>query len=348
MSKVLCFGELLLRLPPANGGEWLRTNQMPVFVGGAELNVATALATWQMPVKYCTALPDNIITHDIIAFLQTKNIDTSPIILSGERIGLYYLKEGADMKSEENVFDRKYSSFSMLSTGVVNWDEILQDVSWFHFSAIAPAVSEKAAALCLEALKAASQRNITISVDLNYRSLLWKYGKQPWEIMPGLVKYCDVIMGNIWAAQTLLGVSVDDKLLQPRTKEVFLQHATYTAKQLFDRFANCKWVANTFRFDADAGDIRYYAALNTKTEQAVSPEFTTDAIIDKVGSGDCFMAGLIYGLKSQHALQDVIGFAAAAAFAKLHEKGDSTKNTVEYIQQVKAKFETTKQQSFIS
>src|SRR5688572_24979464 len=127
MSKVLCFGELLLRLPPANGGEWLHTNHLPVFVGGAELNVATALATWQMPVKYCTALPDNIITHDIIAFLQTKNIDTSPIILSGERIGLYYLKEGADMKSEENVFDRKYSSFSTLSTGVVNWDEILQD-----------------------------------------------------------------------------------------------------------------------------------------------------------------------------------------------------------------------------
>ncbi len=348
MSKVLCFGELLLRLPPANGGEWLRTNHLPVFVGGAELNVATALATWQMPVKYCTALPDNIITHDIIAFLQTKNIDTSPVILSGERIGLYYLKEGADMKSEENVFDRKYSSFSTLDTGVVNWEEILKDVEWFHFSAIAPAVSEKAAALCLEALQAASNRNITISVDLNYRSLLWKYGKQPSEIMPQLVKYCDVIMGNIWAAQTLLGVSVDEVLLQPRNQTAFVQHASYTAQQIFDQFPKCKWVANTFRFDAESGNIRYYATLHTSTKQAVSPVFTTDKIADKVGSGDCFMAGLIYGLKSQHALQDVIGFAAAAAFAKLHEKGDSTKNTVEYIQKVKATFETIKQQSFIS
>jgi 2-dehydro-3-deoxygluconokinase len=347
MSKVLCFGELLLRLPPANGGEWLRTNQLPVFVGGAELNVATALATWQQPVKYCTALPDNIITRDIISFLQAKNIDTTPIILSGERIGLYYLKEGADMKSEENVFDRKYSSFSTLNTGVVNWDEILKDVEWFHFSAIAPAVSEKAAALCLEAVKAASQRNITISIDLNFRSLLWKYGKKPWEIMPGLVKYCDVIMGNIWAANTLLGVLVDEALIQQRTQEVFLKHASYTAQQIFERFPNCKWVANTFRFDAEAGDISYYAALNTKEQQAVSPVFTTDAVADKVGSGDCFMAGLIYGLKSKHALQDVIGFAAAAAFAKLHEKGDSTQNTIEHIQQVKAKFQT-KQQSFIS
>lgn len=343
MGKVLCFGELLLRLPPANGGEWLRTNQVPVFVGGAELNVATALATWQQPVKYCTALPDNIITRDIIAFLQSKNIDTTPVILSGERIGLYYLKEGADMKSEENVFDRKYSSFSTLDIGVVNWDEILQDVEWFHFSAIAPAVSEKAAALCLEAVKAASKRNITISVDLNFRSLLWKYGKKPWEIMPGLVKYCDVIMGNIWAANTLLGVLVDEAMIQPRTQEVFLNHASYTAQQIFERFPNCKWVANTFRFDAEAGNIRYYAALNTKEEQAVSPVFATDAIVDKVGSGDCFMAGLIYGLKQKHALQEVIGFAAAAAFAKLHEKGDSTRNSVEHIQQVKTKFEQAKQ-----
>jgi 2-dehydro-3-deoxygluconokinase len=348
MSKVLCFGELLLRLPPANGGEWLHTNHLPVFVGGAELNVATALATWQVPVKYCTALPDNIITHDIIAFLQTKQIDTSPIIFSGERIGLYYLKEGADMKSEENVFDRKYSSFSTLATGIVNWDEILMDVEWFHFSAIAPAVSEQAAALCLEALKAASQRNITISVDLNYRSLLWKYGKQPWEIMPGLVKHCNVIMGNIWSAHSLLGAAVDEKLLAQQRKEAYLQHASLTAQELFNRFPKCNWVANTFRFDAEADNIRYYAAINTNTEQAVSPLFTTNSIVDKVGSGDCFMAGLIYGLKSQHSLEDVIAFAAAAAFAKLHEKGDSTKNTVESIQQIKVKFETQQQQSFIS
>ena len=340
MGKVLCFGELLLRLPPADKGEWLHANQMSVFVGGAELNVATALAIWQMPVKYFTALPDNIITHDIISFLQTKNIDTSPIILSGERIGLYYLKEGSDMKSEENVFDRKYSSFYTLDTGVVNWDEVLKDVSWFHFSAIAPAVSEKAAALCLEAVQAASDRGITISVDLNYRSLLWKYGKHPVEVMPELVKYCDVVMGNIWAANTLLDVSVDEQLILPRSKEVFLQHATFTAQRLYNRFPKCKWVANTFRFDAEAGNIRYYATLNTKAEQVVSPVFATDTIVDKVGSGDCFMAGLIYGVKLQHEMQDIIGFAAAAAFGKLHEKGDTTQNTVDYIQQIKKTFET--------
>lgn len=208
MKKVLCFGELLLRLPPANAGEWLRTNQMPVFIGGAELNVATALSNWGIPVKYFTALPDNIISKDIRDFLQQKKIDTSPIHYSGERIGLYYLQQGADMKSEENVFDRKYSSFSTLGTGIVNWDQILEDVSWFHFSAIAPAVSESAASLCAEALQAAHKKNITISVDLNYRALLWKYGKQPKEVLPELVRYCNVVMGNIWAANTLIKYSI--------------------------------------------------------------------------------------------------------------------------------------------
>ena len=152
----------------------------------------------------------------------------------------------------------------------------MNNISWFHFSAIAPAVSEKAAALCLEVLQAASKRNITISVDLNYRSLLWKYGKQPSQIMPQLAQYCDVIMGNIWAAQTLLGVSVDEVLLQPRNQTAFIQHASFTAQQIFDQFPKCKWVANTFRFDAESGNIRYYATLHTSTKQAVSPVFTTD------------------------------------------------------------------------
>ena len=334
MKKVLCFGELLLRLPPANAGEWLHNNTMPVFVGGAELNVATALATWDIPVKYCTALPDNIISKDISDYLTQKKIDTSPIIYSGERIGLYYLKEGADMKSAENVFDRKYSSFSTLSTGVVNWDEILEDVSWFHFSAIAPAVSESAAALCAEALEAASKKNITISVDLNNRSLLWKYGKQPVDVMPGLVKYCNVVMGNIWAANTLLGIPVDEKINTETTQADYMAYASETAKSIFAVFPKCTWVANTFRFDQSQHSIRYYATLDTVEKQTVSPLFKTESIVDKVGSGDCFMAGLIYGISSQHQPAAIIGFAAAAAFGKLQEKGDATKNSIEQIQHI--------------
>ena len=337
MKKVLCFGELLLRLPPANAGEWLRNNSMPVFVGGAELNVATALATWGLPVKYCTSLPDNIISNDITEYLEQKNIDTSPIIYSGERIGLYYLKEGADMKSSENVFDRKYSSFSTLSTGVVDWDAILENVSWFHFSAIAPAVSESAAALCKEALQAASSKNITISVDLNHRSLLWKYGKQPIEVMPGLVQYCNVIMGNIWSANSLLDIPVDNNIHENGTREKYLQNASQNASFIFEKFPQCKWVANTFRFDGRK-QYEYYATLDSERKQAVSPVFETNSVVDKVGSGDCFMAGLIYGILNQPAPKDIISFAAAAAFGKLQEKGDATNNSISDINIILGQF----------
>lgn len=328
MKKVCCFGELLLRLPPANGGEWLRNNQLPVFVGGAELNVATALATWQIPVKYCTALPDNIISKDIRDYLAQKHIDTSSVILSGERIGLYYLKEGADMKSHENVFDRKYSSFSTLGTGVVDWDSILNDVAWFHFSAIAPAVSASAAALCKEALEAAKKKGIRISIDLNYRSLLWKYGKEPIEVIPGLVQYCDLVMGNIWAANSLLGIPLDEQLIADKA---YTMSATQTAEAIFSRYPGCSWMANTFRFDGNTDEIRYFATLNTPGEQVVSPVFQTRSVVDKVGSGDCFMAGLIYGITNGLAPDEIISFAAAAAFAKLQEKGDATRNSVEQI-----------------
>lgn len=341
MKKVLCFGELLLRMPPANGGEWLRVNQMPVFVGGAELNVATALATWKIPVKYCTALPDNIISKDIREYLEQKNIDTSPVIYSGERIGLYYLKQGADMKSAENVFDRKYSSFSTLATGVVDWDEILHDVSWFHFSAIAPAVSESAAALCAEALAAAHKKNISISLDLNNRALLWKYGKQPAEVMPALAKYCDLIMGNIWAANTLLGIPVSEAIHIKSTQAAYLAHASETAKNMFEKFPQCRWVANTFRFDGVENNIEYYASLDSFDRQAVSPVFKTNSVVEKVGSGDCFMAGLIYGMLSEHKPEQVISFAAAAAFGKLQELGDATKNSVEQIENILKKYQNT-------
>lgn len=338
MSKVLCFGELLLRFLPAAGGEWLRTNDMSVFVGGAELNVATALARWNVPVKYFTVLPNNQLSKDILLYLEHKGVDASAVAFGGDRMGIYYLSSGADMKSAQTIFDRKDSSFSLQPTGQLDWDDILKDVVWFHFSAIAPALSESAAKLCKEAVEEAFKRKIRISVDLNYRSLLWKYGKQPVEIMPDLVRSCEVIMGNIWSAHTLLGAPQINELPLGISSDEYRARATVLADYLYQQYPSCKWVANTFRFDSDAENVYYYATLNHADAQSISPVFRTGSIVDKVGSGDCFMAGLIYGIMQQHSMEEVVGFAAAAAFGKLLEPGDSTKNSIVQVQQILSDF----------
>jgi 2-dehydro-3-deoxygluconokinase len=330
MNKVVCFGELLLRISPALKGEWLHQSAAAVHVGGAELNVAKALARWGVPVKYCTALPDNYLSKEICDYLKEKNIDTSGIHFSGNRIGIYYLPQGSDLKHAGVIYDRAYSSFAELKPGMIDWDTVLKGVSWFHFSAISPAVSESAALVCKEALEAAAGKNITVSVDLNYRSKLWKYGKEPMEIMPELVDYCDVVMGNIWAANTLLGIDVDEAIHNKGRKADYLAHARQTAVAIQEQFPKCKAVANTFRFDKEES-MSYYASLFSEGREYVSQEFNTTEVFDKVGSGDCFMAGLIYGLHHKHAAQDIINFAASAAFGKLHEVGDATKQDVETI-----------------
>jgi 2-dehydro-3-deoxygluconokinase len=326
---VFCFGELLLRLSPELNGAWIRHNSMPVYIGGAELNVASALACWKIPVRYGTALPDHYLSREICSSLEAKGIQTSAILFSGERIGAYYLPQGADLKNAGVIYDRAHSSFSKLHTGQIDWDAVLTGVDWFHFSAISPALNEAVAAVCKEALEAASAKGLPISVDLNYRSKLWQWGRQPWEVMPGLVQHCDVVMGNIWAAETMLQIPVAVDLV--REKASLLQEAQRTSEAIVKRFPKCRQVANTFRFH-EAGAVRYYATLHSDGQLFVSPEQRTETIVDKVGSGDTFMAGLIYGFLKKLGLQDTINFAAAAAFNKLFIKGDSTTATVEAIQ----------------
>ena len=322
MKKVLCFGELLLRISPAVE-EDITENPMQLYVGGAEANVATALAGWQVPVKYGTVLPDNFMARHVIEYLEQQGIETSAVRFAGDRIGVYYLDSGSDLKGSV-VYDRERSSFSELRRGMLDWDELWQDVSWFDFSAISPALNENVADVCLEAVEAAARKNITIAVDLNYRSRLWKYGKQPVEVMPQLVEYCDVVMGNIWSANTLLGTAVDKNIHDKKSKQAYLDHAEATSQEIIQKFPKCKVVANTFRFDSPEEDILYYTTLYQNGQLWHSPEFTTKGAVDRSGSGDCFMAGLIYGLYNQHEPQKLLDFATAAAFGKLQEMGDST------------------------
>jgi 2-dehydro-3-deoxygluconokinase len=333
MGNVLSFGEILLRLSPLLQGEWLEQNNVSAYVGGAELNVAAALAKWNIPIMYCSAMPDNFLSREIINYIEQKGINTSAFYFGGERIGIYYLPQGADLKHAGVIYDRVYSSFADLRPGMIDWDEVLENVSWFHFSAISPAVSEDAADVCEEALKAASVKKITISADLNYRAKLWQFGKKPVEVMPSLVKYCDVIMGNVWSANTLLGIPVDENIHSDTSKEAYLNHSLKTSQQIQQKFPKCTSVANTFRLDYKEQGIRYFTALYQNEKQVFSPEFFADTIVDKVGSGDCFMAGLIYGLYNHHPQQKVIDFATSAAYGKLYEKGDITSQDVLMIEE---------------
>ncbi|RYZ20499.1 MAG: sugar kinase [Chitinophagaceae bacterium] len=335
MKKVLCFGELLLRLSPRLGGAWIAEESMPVFVGGAELNVARALARWELPVSYCSALPAHNLADEVIAWVAAQGIDVKPIQRSGARIGTYYLPQGADMKAAGVIYDRAYSSFWELAPGDIDWDSVLQGVHWFHFSAISPALNAQAAAVCLEAAKAASDRGITVSVDLNYRARLWQYGKTPAEVMPELVQYCDVIMGNVWAEQQMLGIPVRENL--PDVKEAYIEQSVATSAEIRKRFPKCRQVANTFRFDAGAG-VRYYATLDDGKQFYTAAEQYAAEIVDKVGSGDTFMAGLIWGNCNSLWPQELIDFAAAAAFNKLFITGDATTATVSDIKQSFAQY----------
>lgn len=334
-SKVLCFGELLLRVSPSSH-EQDNKNPFLLFMGGAEANTATALAGWNTPVKYFTVLPDNFMSRHIISYLEYKGIYTSSILFWGNRVGVYYLDRGADLKSSV-VYDRDRSSFSELKRGMIDWDQVLRDVSWFNFTAISPALNENVADVCLEALEAASQKNITISVDLNYRSRLWKYGKAPIDVMPELVSHCDVVMGNIWSANSLLGTTIDEHIHEKNSKQAYLDHAKATSLEIMEMFPKCKTVANTFRFDSDKNNLLYYTTLFTGGQQYNSSEFTTDRVVDRSGSGDCFMAGLIYGLYHKHAPQDLLEYATAAAFGKLQEAGDATDQDVLTVSKIKDK-----------
>lgn len=330
-GKVLTFGELLLRISPDEEGEWLRENRLPFYIAGAELNAATALALWGMPVKYMTALPDNQLSKQIAGSLSAQHIDMSSVIYSETgRLGLYFLTKGKDLKNDALIYDRANSAFSGLKPGMIDWETLFDGVNWFHFSAICPAISQDIADVCLEALKAASKKDIITSIDLNYRSKLWQYGKSPAEVMPGLVQYCDVVMGNLWAIEAMLGMPVIPGIHEKGDKNVYLEEALKISETVVNNFPKCKVVANTFRFD-NLGMIRYYATLYTGGQFYASSEFSTSHIINKVGSGDCFMAGLIYGFCYHKNPKDTLEFATAAAFEKLFVESDVIDKTADEI-----------------
>lgn len=328
-GSVFCFGELLLRMSPLAGKQWIRKASMPVYIGGAELNVATALSNWKVPVRYCTALPDHYLSREILEELNNKGIDISAVQLGGNRIGTYYLAQGTDLKHNDVIYDRANSAFAELTPGKIDWESVLEGCTWFHFSAISPALGPNVAAVCREALYFASQKGIPISVDLNYRSKLWKYGKKPEQVMPELVNYCSVIMGNLWSVESLLGIASPIHESAGHSKETLIEAAGNSMVHLHQQYPAAQSFGYTFRMEKS-----YWGIMQHGEERAFSKEFSLGKTIDRVGSGDCFMAGLIYGLYNNLDPRETIDFASAAAVGKLKEKGDSTTQQIDDVKEI--------------
>jgi 2-dehydro-3-deoxygluconokinase len=323
-GKILCFGELLLHFAPDSEGKWLNEQSLKIFVGGAEYNVASALAQWQNPVKLLSALPENFVGNQLKIQLQNKGIEILAEKSNG-RIGTFYLSSDGDMQNASVVYDRFPSVFTQSDFSQFNFDEIFSEVKWLHISTITSALSEKAYQKCLDLMSEAAKRNITVSLDLNYRAALWQ-GRNPSELIRKMMPFISVLMGNIWSIQQFMEIPIEYELNGNFDDENLLKQAEKSALEIQKQFPNVEMVANTFRFTMGE-KVNYYATLFTD-QLLVSEQYQSDKIEERVGSGDSFMAALIHGKIKGNSSQQILDDATKVAFKKLFVKGDTIDESI--------------------
>ena len=329
-SRVLTFGETMLRLSPPNFKRFTQARNFDVIYGGGEANVAVSLANFGIPVDYLTKLPENDIGEACIQFLRQFGVNTNKIIRGGNRMGIYFLEMGTSVRPSKVIYDRAHSAISEARVSDFNWDSIFDGVNWFHWTGITPAISQNLANICLEAVKVAKQKGITISCDLNYRSKLWKYGKDPSEIMPELVKYCDIAIGNEEDADKVLGIRAPDT--DVTSGKIDAEKYQFVVKEMINKYPNLDKVAITLRGSISASHNTWSAILYDGNNLYFGPSYDIIPIVDRVGGGDSFMAGLIYGLLTyKDNLQSALNFAVAASCLKHTIVGDFNLVSIEEV-----------------
>lgn len=322
MQKVIAFGEIMIRLATPGYQRFIQSDHFNVSFGGGEANVAISLANYGIPVGYVSCLPNNDIADWCISELRKYNVCTQHIARGGERVGIYFLETGAVVRPSKVVYDRANSSFAKVSKGMFNWKEILKDASWFHWTGITPAVSQGATDACLDAIQTANAMGVTVSCDLNYRKNLWKYGKKASEIMPELVRGCDIILGNEEDAEKVFGIKPEGFKVEHTAGKVDARKFESVCKQLLQLFPRAKKVIVTLRGSINAnhntwGGCLYFDRLY------LSKRYDITHIVDRVGGGDSFMGGLIYGLLTYgEDDQQTLDFAVAASCLKHTIYGD--------------------------
>lgn len=326
MAKIVTMGEIMLRLSTPNNEKFIQADEFDVNYGGGEANVAVSLANYGHDVDFVTAIPKNPIGDCAVAALRKYNVGTKHIARSGDRLGIYFLETGSAMRASNVVYDRAGSAIATATPDEFNFDEIFEGADWFHFTGITPALGDNVAAICLEACKAAKEKGITVSCDLNYRNKLWTKEKAG-QVMGELCKYVDVCISNEEDANDVFGI----KAAGTDVTAGQVNHEGYkdVAKQLADRFGFSK-VAITLRTSISANDNKWAAMLYDGNDYYFSKQYLMH-IVDRVGGGDSFGGGLIYSCLQDMAPQDIIEFAVAASCLKHSIEGDFNQVSVDEV-----------------
>jgi len=331
MAKVVTFGEIMLRLKSPAYERFFQSPVLEATFGGGEANVAVSLANYGMDVSFVTVLPKNDIAEACIRELRGFGVDTSKIVRKDGRLGIYYLETGAVQRPSKVVYDRAGSAIAEAKAGDIDWKKVFEGATWFHLTGITPAISQGAADLSLEAVKAAKELGVHVSCDLNYRKNLWKYGKKADEVMTELVKYVDTVIANEEDFQKSLGLSAESaSAVQEGQIDVELYKKI--AATAMAKYPNIKRVAITLRESKSANHNDWSACLYNGKDFFLSRKYSITDIVDRVGGGDSFGGGLIYGLNNYDSEKDALEFAVAASCLKHTIPGDYNRVTVAEVE----------------
>lgn len=320
MATVVTFGEIMMRLATKRFERFAQASEFEVTYGGGEANVAVSLANYGMDARFVTALPKNDLGQACLNAVRQWGVDTSYIVRQGSRLGIYFLENGAVQRGSKVVYDRADSAIAEVKPGDIDWDKTFEGADWFHWTGITPAISQGAADVCLEAIKAARAKGLTVSADLNYRKNLWKYGKKASEVMPDLVALCDVAIGNEEDAEKVFGISASGADVEGGKVEADAYREV--AEGLMAKFPNLKKVSITLRGSLSASHNTWSGILYQGGEMFVGPLYDITHIVDRVGGGDSFCGGLIFAMLDGREPQACIDFAVAASCLKHSIHGD--------------------------
>jgi 2-dehydro-3-deoxygluconokinase len=335
MKKVVTFGEIMLRLSPPGYQRFSQANQFDVVYGGGESNVAVSLANYNVPVEFVTRLPENDLGACALMEMRKRAVGTNHIIYGGNRLGIYFLETGAVNRGSKVVYDRANSAMSEIEPGMVDWKTVFQEAQWFHWTGITPAISQGAAAACLEAVKIANAMGLTVSTDLNYRAKLWKHAGDREEIMTELTSYCDIILGNEEDAEKHFEIQPEGLDVTTQGEAIKADAFLSVCEQMQAKFPRAQKIITTLRGSISASHNSWSGVLYDGTTLFKSSEYQITHIVDRVGGGDSFMGGLIYGLLHfPDDDQKALDFAVAASCLKHTIKGDANLVTLTEIEKL--------------